>query len=355
MRRAKRIITLVIVIVFAACLMLAGCGNNAPANETSTPESTPATTPEPEGVVAADPITWDFLCAWVQNNNNFIRLEHFKEIVERNTEGRLIINILGGPEIIPESEQAEATINGVVDGIMTSCGYTAGYIPAGEVLSFSNMSTQEMQANGGLDFLREAYAAQGLYLFIGDNEVDSQFNIYTNNEITTLAGLKGLKIRAAAGIWSDFGTNVGMVPVPIAFTELYSALEQGLVEGYMAPAFAGYKEGFFEFTQHKIMPAIGRGGSNMVFNLSSWESLPADLQEILKDSVEEIKAAYLDVNLGAAEANNAALQEAGGSLVTFSPEDSKALVDIFNETAWTIFAGNNPGADIDKLKPMFTK
>jgi len=359
--KSKRTISLVIAIALSLCLIMAGCGNNTQASgggatETDTSGDTTTPPPAPTEDTNIEPVTWNVICSWVEGNYNFTRLQLFKDIIEKNTNGLLTINILGGPEVVPETEQAEATINGVADATYTSSGYAAGYIPIGEVVSFSNMNYDEMYASGGIDFLRAEHAKAGLFFYAPDNEVDLvPFNIYTNDKIDTLDGLKGLKIRASQGIWADIATNLGMVPSSIVFTELFSALEQGLVEGYMAPAFSGQKEGFFEFTKHKIMPGIGRGGTVMLFNLNSWNALDPKVQGMVLDSIGEIQDAWGKVNQDALDSNVAALEAAGGSVVTLSDADAAKLNDTFYEAAWASFQSKNPDADIEKLKALFVK
>jgi TRAP-type C4-dicarboxylate transport system substrate-binding protein len=352
-RRIKRLKAVILIGMLFFGLAATGCDRNGASGQGGAQgEGEPLETSE-----AVAPITWDFACSWVQGNFNYTRLELFADIVEEITDGRLIINIVGGPEVIEASETTEACVNGVIDGAYTSCGYAAGYIPIGEVVSVSDMTNAEMNSSGATDFLRDVYSESGLYYYAAVNEVVStRFHIYVNKPVETLADLKDRRIRASLGLWNDVASALGMVPSPLAFTEVYTALEQGLIEGYMAPAFSGVNEGFFEYSKHMIFPGIGRPGTVMPFNLESWEALPGDLREILLDNTDYITTEWDEqVDKGAMDANIAALEEHGGSVITLADGDAEKLTDTFNEIGWASIAKNCPDYDMEELKKIFMK
>ncbi|MDR3294621.1 MAG: TRAP transporter substrate-binding protein DctP [Clostridiales Family XIII bacterium] len=347
-RKARCSIALLMLVL---CVAVAGCGGSSGNSSNGGDPSADLSAEETE------PITWDVVCSWVQGNFNYTRLELFAEMIEDATNGALIIHIVGGPEIVAEAEQAEACANGVVDAVYTSVGYASGYLPIGEVVTASDMKNSEMAASGGLDFLREEYAKEKLFFYAAVNEVDyTRFHIYTNEEITTYDGLKALKIRASQGVWTSLANSIGMVPSPIVFTELYSALEQGLVKGYLAPAFSGVKEGFFEYTKHMIFPGLGRPGTVMLFNLASWEALPESVQQDVLGAMDDIVTQWDEqVDINAMNTNIEALEAAGGTVVEFSEEDAKRLTDTYGSIAWETLAKNCPNYDIDELKTLFMK
>ena len=102
-------------IMLVFCMVMASCGGGSTSNYRGS--SSQGGSGAIETTLSDEDITWDVLCSWVRGNYNYTRLELFKEIVEKNTGGLLNINIVGGPEIVPETEQAEDCINGVVDAI----------------------------------------------------------------------------------------------------------------------------------------------------------------------------------------------------------------------------------------------
>jgi len=104
-------------------LVIGGCGKPAPA---PTPAPAPAPTPAP----APEPIVLKAISAWPlsaeETNLGFLR---FVDAVNERAQGELVIEILGGPEVVAESDQFEAVRDGVVDMVHTTPTYYKGEIP----------------------------------------------------------------------------------------------------------------------------------------------------------------------------------------------------------------------------------
>jgi TRAP-type C4-dicarboxylate transport system substrate-binding protein len=75
----------------------------------------------------------------------------------------------------------------------------------------------------------------------------------------------------------------GMSPTPMAYGEIYSGLQTGLLDAQLQPLFANYSMGFYEvtnyFTQMYAEPFLGIPTVNMQW----YDSLPADIQKMMKD------------------------------------------------------------------------
>lgn len=119
---------------------------------------------------------------------------------------------------------------------------------------------------------------------------DSGFRqLSSNKPINSLADLNGFKVRVPNGaLWIDTFRNLGANPTPMGIDGLYSALQQGVVDGQEQPI-ANYYSGkymevqkYFAITNHMYGPAF-------VIVSAQWlQSLPADLRDIV---VRDIRAA----------------------------------------------------------------
>jgi tripartite ATP-independent transporter DctP family solute receptor len=119
---------------------------------------------------------------------------------------------------------------------------------------------------------------------------DSGFRqLSTSRGIDSLADLKGLKVRVPNGaLWIDTFRGLGANPTPMGVDGLYSALQQGVVDGQEQPI-ANYYAGkymevqkYFAITNHMYGPAFFIVGAQWL------QALPADLKEIV---VRDIRAA----------------------------------------------------------------
>ncbi|WP_172294338.1 TRAP transporter substrate-binding protein DctP [Pseudoruegeria sp. HB172150] len=123
--------------------------------------------------------------------------------------------------------------------------------------------------------------------YIGTRHV----NIRGDKEIMTPADLAGIKLRMPGGEgWQFVGEALGANPTPLAFTEVYTALQTGAVDGQDNPLPADKQMKFYEVTDQIIL--TGHLIANNVFSMSAskWDSLDADQQA----KVEECARAFQD-------------------------------------------------------------
>jgi tripartite ATP-independent transporter DctP family solute receptor len=113
-------------------------------------------------------------------------------------------------------------------------------------------------------------------------------HLFTNVPVNGPADLAGLRIRTpGAPVWVETVTAMGGVPTPMPFAEVYSALEQKALDAaeVQLPAANGAK--LFEVT--KFLTKTGHINllTGMVTSGAWYDSLPADLQKVLRDEALE--------------------------------------------------------------------
>lgn len=143
---------------------------------------------------------------------------------------------------------------------------------------------------GGMELMEKVYSPLGVMSFPGGN-TGNQMGGWFQKEIKTLDDLKGLKMRIP-GFAGEVLAKLGAKPTNIPAGELYTALERGTIDAleWVGPSL-DLRMGF-----HKIAPFYYTGWHepatelNFMINSKKWNSLPADLQEILRVSMKT--AAY---------------------------------------------------------------
>jgi C4-dicarboxylate-binding protein DctP len=366
----RKVLTLVLAACLVATTFLASCGGNessgggsSAAAGGSAGASPAAEAPAQSDTGASEETATDeevynlrLIASWNPGNVNWPRTEIFKEWIEDKSGGRITVELVGGVDVFPADETGEAVSQGVVDIAYTSSGYMATYVPEIDVLACSNMTVQEQIDSGGYDYLNEILAGHNLYLVSSNDDLDATpFHIYMIDKVTSLADLKGKNIRTSPGFWNKIADGVGATAVPLALNETFTSLEQGLVDGFTAPSFIGSGEGFFEYAKYMIYPGVLRPGGCLVINTDTLAKLPADLQDILKNCAAELSQTWLTEYDNTITAPNvAALEEAGGEVVTLSEEEGAKLKLIADDAAWGAVAEKCPDS-IDKLQELFRK
>lgn len=131
------------------------------------------------------------------------------------------------------------------------------------------------------DVLSEAYAAHGLkYL---DPYIQPPVYIITKEPINSVADFEGLKIRAP-GAYGKFLRNLGASPVNLAWSEIYTSLSTGVIDGSIGSNMIDHRDGnHVEVASYMYpLPLAGAQVLPVIVNQKAWDQLPEDLQAIVK-------------------------------------------------------------------------
>ena len=273
----------------AVLLLLQACGGDAPGAVAGDSAAAPQQTYE-----------WKLVTAWPKN---FPGLGHapevFAEKVEAMSNGRMKIRVYGDGELVPALEVFNAVSAGTAELGHGAAYYWKGKAPEAQfftALPFG-MNGREMESwiqyGGGQQLWDELYEPFNLIPIPGGN-TGVQMGGWFTKEINSKEDFQGLKMRIP-GLAQDVLSRLGGVPVNMPGSELFTSLQTGVID---ATEFNGpYNDlafGLYEVSDYYYYPGWHEPGSVMefLFNKEKFESLPADLQEILRTAAE---AASLDM------------------------------------------------------------
>ena len=155
-------------------------------------------------------------------------------------------------------------------------------------------------------------------------------NIFSNKPASTVAELKGLKIRVqGAPIWSRTFAAIGMSPTVIAYNEVYNAIQNGVINAGENEAAGVEQMKFFEVGPHLLMTEHAITIRPICFSGKTFKALPADLQAAVVRAGKEAGAYGRQIESGEDSAKVDALEKAGKlKKVAFSERaQMKKLVD----------------------------
>ncbi|MFY0607802.1 MAG: TRAP transporter substrate-binding protein [Cyclobacteriaceae bacterium] len=203
--------------------------------------------------------------------------------------GRLDITVFGGGELIPALEGFDAVSNGAVEMNHGAAYYWAGKLPAAPFFTAVpfGMNAQQMGswiiAGGGLELWEELYAPFDLKPFICGN-TGVQMGGWFNKEVNNLGDLSGLKMRIP-GLGGKVFAKAGGTPMLVSGGEIYTNLERGVMDAteWIGP-YHDYKMGLHRVAKYYYYPGWHETGPalEMIVNNTKFNSLPMDLQEILR-------------------------------------------------------------------------
>ncbi|MFT7029049.1 MAG: TRAP-type mannitol/chloroaromatic compound transport system substrate-binding protein [Marinoscillum sp.] len=209
--------------------------------------------------------------------------------VRQMSGGRLDITVFGGGELIPALEGFDAVSNGAVEMNHGAAYYWAGKLPAAPFFTAVpfGMNAQQMSAwiisGGGMALWEELYAPFNLKPFICGN-TGVQMGGWFNKEVNSLADLQGLKMRIP-GLGGKVFAKAGGTPMLVSGGEIYTNLERGVLDAteWIGP-YHDYIMGLHRVAKYYYYPGWQETGPalEMIVNKPKFESLPIDLQEILR-------------------------------------------------------------------------
>ncbi len=220
-------------------------------------------------------------------------MKEWAEEVKKETNGRLVIVVLDGAQLGGEREYIEGMRLGTIDMAQVSTGPISSFVPQFMVCALPYVfqsydqiaSTLEGPLGQKLFELLKKENIVGLTWFT--NGYRSVFN--SKRPINTPADLKGLKIRVMESPLMVGTLNaMGASATPMAYGELYTALQQGVMDGAENAPGNVLNDKFYEVakyfsvTEHFAPPGV------VAISNAAFSKLPEDLQIYLKKSAKEL-------------------------------------------------------------------
>jgi TRAP-type C4-dicarboxylate transport system substrate-binding protein len=237
----------------------------------------------------AQTFTLKAITAWPKNASDNKSLNFFLESVEQQVAkkypGELKIQFIGGPEAVKTMDQVQAAQRGMVDIVHTTNAYYVSLLPEADAMKLSDFTPWEERANGAWAYYNDLHEKKlGLY-FLGRIGTDLPFSLYLSKPIRT-ADLKGFNIRVSP-MYLQLIKGLGGNPVVIPPTEVYTALERNVVDGYCWPTIGIREWGWEKRTKYIVEPGFYSGPHPMVMNLKSWNGLPQKFKDVLMEAAME--------------------------------------------------------------------
>jgi len=279
-------------------------------------------------VRAQGTIQWRMQALWGGGTTPMLYEEKFCDRVRELTGGSLDITAFAGGQIVPAAQSFDAVRGGAFQLMKTFDGYTAGKIPAhgfSSTVPFGFPEADQYEAwfyeRGGMDMAARSYAPAGLTYVAptvyGEEPLHSKVEI---RKIADMDGLKGRFVGLAAAVMADFGVAVSPLPT----SEVYSALDKGLVDfADRGDIKANYEEGLHEVAKYLILPGIHQPSTATCYvaNTAAYGQLDDQQRAALAVAAREVSGA-LRQNIIVDNAEYLAkFEEAGVEVITFDPED----------------------------------
>lgn len=255
--------------------LLAGCSSGG--DETSGEATT------------AEPITVNF--SHFMSNQHPLHtniLVPFAEAVLEQTEGRVDIKVYPNNELGAPTTTVDQVVGGSLDMGLTLAAYTPGRFPLTSILEFPFMFDSSLQGNlVAADLkqdLQDSDYKDMKLLWIGGTDVAK---ILINKPVTTVDGLAGLKLRSPGLIYNDLFHKLGATELSLPVSDLYDAMDRGIVDGSLMSPSALISFKLAEVTKNVIDLDVYMNPLIIVMNKDTWAKISPEDQQIIESLLAE--------------------------------------------------------------------
>lgn len=247
-------------------------------------------------VIAQESVTWVFGQAQAPDHPWSIAIRNMVERINEQTEGKFIIEqhvggILGG-----EYDVFDQMVEGIIELQMGGPGCAGRYIDEFNALhlNYFYSGPEHMQRVKEVPIIKDLF--QKLLDEKGIRTLDIWYygtrHLTANSPVYTPDDLKKLKIRCMDTPFDVANvSSLGCAVTPVAFAELYMALQTGIVDGQENPLPTIYTQKFYEVQDYLILTAHKPHGGLLQVNENAWQALPSEFKDVL---VKEINKARIE-------------------------------------------------------------
>ncbi len=240
----------------------------------------------------------------------------FKEEVEKLSNGGIVIDIFPNSQLGGLRELFEGLQMGVLDFSATASSFVSNFVPGVSVYDLPCLLDDYAHARRTLDGsvgeeLNAAVQNNGV-VPLGWWEIGFR-NITSNKDIKTVEDIKGLRVRImTSNIYRDMFLQLGADPVPMAWSELFTALQQNVVDAQENPYPQILDNNMFEVQKYLIESEHAYSPALFSMSAISWGRLDKAQQDIIKAAAAQATAVEREATERRAELSKKSLVEEHG-------------------------------------------
>jgi TRAP-type transport system periplasmic protein len=289
-----------------------------------------------------------------QNSHQGVGIDTFAKEVEKRTNGRYKVQTFYSGSLGGERESIEAVQLGTQELTFTSTGPVPNFVPEARILDIPFLFRDKPHARAVLDGpigqdMLKAFEGKGFKaLAWGENGVRHMTN--SKRAVNSPDDLKGLKMRTMENpVHVAAYKGFGIITTPMAFPEVFTALQQGTVDGQENPLSVIMAAKFDQVQKHLTLTGHVYSPAIFLMNKASFDKLSAaDQQAFVAAAAEAVKANRARVDED--DAKGVAELRAKGMQVVENPDKTKfqaALTPVYAE-----FEKQFGKANIDKIRAV---
>jgi len=217
--------------------------------------------------------------------------DHFAKLVKQKSKGEIEIKVFPSSQLGAQKELIEGLIYGTVDMTLTGTAELGTFQKEMALFDMPFLFKDRAHAYRALDTvgmeLGKPLERRGIKLL---GYMENGIRHLTNNRrpVKSPADMKGLKIRVMNNkVYVEMMKALGASPTPMAFSELYSAMQQGTVDGQENPSAHIFTKRFYEVQKYASLTGHAYAPEPVLISMKSWNKLNGKQKAIIQSAATE--------------------------------------------------------------------
>lgn len=314
----KKTALVLVVFMLIFSLVLGGCGGQEPADKQGGEEKSNDTVYELNMVspyMDKHPSIVNGLVPWMAE-------------MEEKSGGRLKFNYYNPNTLVPDKDVYDSTISGMVDFGLSYVAYSPGRFPLNSVMELpliapsaeaGSLVTWELY-NKFPEWQKEYQETEMLFQW-----ASATYNLHTKNkQVKTLEDLKGMKIIGWSPDILNIIKHLGANPIEVTSLDTYMAIERGTADGVLCPLAPLKSYKISDAAKYHTIIDISVGPFYGVMNKEVFNSMPEDLQKLMKEETSTKLCTVFGKTLDEGAAADAQWMKEQGHEFYVVPDEEKA-------------------------------
>jgi tripartite ATP-independent transporter DctP family solute receptor len=259
-------------------------------------------------------------------------VKHFAELVEKKSGGKMKVRLFGGAVFGADMAMQTALTAGTQEMMVGSTATLVGMVKEFGILDLPFVFQTPEEAYAVVDGpigqkLTAKLPDVGL---IGIAFWDNGFRNLTNSKraVAKLEDMNGIKLRVMQNpVYLEFFKELGANPVPMPWSEVFTALETRAVDGHENPASTIDTAKIYEVQKYLSLTRHAYAAHLVMASKKWWDTLSKDEQRIITEAVVETRPFQRKLNNEADSKSIAALKDKGMTVTTIPPAELQRMSD----------------------------
>ena len=257
----------------------------------------------------------------------------FKDILAEKTDGRIEVKVYPNGQLGDTQELMDQALAGADVAAFTDPNLLAAFTPElgiiGAPYVFASYDEADrFTSSATFDEWAEQLRQDSGFVTLAFNWYQGPRNLMTNKPINARADMEGVRLRTpGAPVWVAAGRALGGVPTPLAWSEIYSALQLGAIDAVESQPAGAVGSRFYEVTKYLTKTEHIQLITGIVVGDAWWSRLSPEDQAIVADAAKEAGRQMSAMTIAQMDSDYAFMEEKGMTISDIDKTEFRAAAE----------------------------